>query len=332
MTSSVVYSCDDRRVRADRLISLVLLLRNRGRMSASQLAVELEVSERTVLRDIDALSTSGFPVFAERGRHGGFELLPGFTTDLTGLTAEEATALMSADASASLGMGSAFASAMRKVAASLPDEQRRVATSVADRVLVRPEGWLRDPERDEYLDVVQRGVFLGRRLRLDYAGRSGTPSVRTVDPIGLVYAAGHWYLMATVDGDERTYRVSRIRRAELLDDDARRSTRVDLGALWDAGRRRFRSSRDTVSVRLRVRPDQLDHVAATAIRVDETSAPHDGWIGLDALFGGVAHACSTVWMLGDDCELLGPEDVRAAVFDRAQRMMTRHAPHVRAST
>ncbi len=301
-------------------------------MSASQLAEELEVSERTVLRDIDALSTSGFPVYAERGRHGGFELLPGFTTDLTGLSVEEATALLSADASASLGMSSAFASAMRKVAASLPDEQRRVATSVAERVLVRPEGWLRDTAPDEHLGLVQQGVFLGRRLRIDYEGRSGPSRVRTVDPVGLVHAAGQWYLMATVNGDDRTYRVSRIREAELLTEPARRDPKIDLGKLWDAGRSRFRSTREMVRVQLRIRGEHLASVEATAVEVEirsesvsESESESDEWIELDVLFGGVEHACSTVWMLGEDCEVLGPHDVRSAVYLRARQVMARHA-------
>lgn len=314
-------------MRADRLISLVLLLRNRGRMSASQLASELEVSERTVLRDIDALSTSGFPVFAERGRHGGFELLPGFTTDLTGLTTAEATALLSADASASLGMSTSFASAMRKVAASLPDEQRRVAAGVADRVLVRPEGWLRDSPTDQHLGVVQQAVFEGRRLRTEYESRGKPSSVRTIDPLGLVYAAGSWYLLATTGGKDRTYRVARILAATVTDEPAQRSESIDLSAMWDDRRARFRQTRDVVTARMRVRVECLDQVRGTALRVDEVAAARDGWVELDVVLGGVGHAGSLAWMLADDCEILGPHDLRAAVLRRADSVMSAHLPN-----
>jgi predicted DNA-binding transcriptional regulator YafY len=313
-------------MRADRLISLVLLLRNRGRMSASQLAYELEVSERTVMRDIDALSTSGFPVYAERGRHGGFELLPGFTTDLTGLTVEEATALLSADASASLGMTASFASAMRKVAASLPEDQRRVATGVADRVLVRPDGWLGDGPRDQHLGVVQQAVFEGRRLRIEYEGRAKPARVRTVDPLGLVHAAGSWYLLATCDGQDRTYRVGRILFATVTDDPAQRSATIDLAAMWDARRAQFRETRNIVDVRLRVRAECVKQVEATAIQIGEVCDERDGWLELNVVLGGSAHAGSLVWMLGDDCEVLGPAEVRAQIHLRAQRMMSSHAP------
>src|SRR5690348_13607422 len=139
LTSCVRYSCDASRVRADRLLSLVLLLRRGGRMTAAELARELEVSPRTVLRDVEALSAAGIPVYAERGRDGGFALVPGFTTDLTGLTHEEALALLTAQSRATpdaLGLGSAFAAAVRKVVAAMPESARRTATDAADRVLV----------------------------------------------------------------------------------------------------------------------------------------------------------------------------------------------------
>ncbi|MDQ4119519.1 MAG: HTH domain-containing protein, partial [Actinomycetota bacterium] len=138
-------------MRADRLLSLVLLLRHRGRMTASAIAAELEVSERTVLRDVDALSSAGIPVYAERGRAGGFALLPGFTTDLTGLTPGEAVALLTSGAASTpgaLGLGPEFSSAIRKVVAALPERARRDATGAAERVLVRRGGWLADPQRE----------------------------------------------------------------------------------------------------------------------------------------------------------------------------------------
>lgn len=185
-------------MRADRLLSLVLLLRHRGRMTAPAIARELEVSVRTVLRDVEALSAAGIPVYAERGRDGGFALLPGFTTDLTGLTVDEATALLAASASAtpdSLGMASAFASAMRKVTVALPEAQRTAAARVGERIVVSSSGWVVDHRRDEHLGVVQQAVFTDRRLRIRYRSRGAEARWRTVDPLGLVSAAaaGIWW-------------------------------------------------------------------------------------------------------------------------------------------
>jgi predicted DNA-binding transcriptional regulator YafY len=206
-------------VRADRLLSLLLLLRRRGRLTAGQLAAELEVSVRTVLRDVEALSAAGVPVYAERGRTGGIVLLAGWTTDLTGLTHGEATALVTAGSrgtSQALGMAPELASAVRKLVAGMPEAQHVVAEHAVQRVLVVPDRWLARPEADGQLAAVQQAVFTDRRLRIRYAGRESALSDRTVDPLGLVHAGGHWYLLATHRGADRTYRVARMWAATVL--------------------------------------------------------------------------------------------------------------------
>ena len=182
-------------MRADRLVSLVLLLRQHGRLSAAALARELEVSTRTVLRDIEALSTAGVPVYAERGRHGGFALLPGFQTELTGLNHDEALALLVAGSrrgAQAFGLGAALASAMRKVVDALPEADRTTAAGAAQRLLIDPETDLlsRRPAVEEVPDtvvaVIRRAVFDGHRLRIRYAAVDQDPKWRTVDPVGLV--------------------------------------------------------------------------------------------------------------------------------------------------
>ncbi|MGF7122872.1 helix-turn-helix transcriptional regulator [Rhodococcus sp. BE178] len=313
-------------MRADRLLSLVLLLRNRGRMSATALARELEVSTRTVLRDVEALSTAGIPVYAERGRDGGFALLPGFTTDLTGLTVEEAKALLAAGAAATpaaLGMAPAFASAMRKVSAAMPDTHRSAATRVAERVLVRQGGWLTDPSHEAYLGLIQQVVFAGRRLRLRYAARGSESHWRTVDPIGLVNAGGRWYLVATHRGSERTYRLSRIQDAVELDEPARRDPVVDLAGIWDRRRSEFRALHESVAATVRVRAERREDLLGSVLSAaSETRA--DGWITAEVEFGDAAHAGGVLWMLGEDAELLGPESLREGIRLRASGMADRH--------
>jgi len=237
-------------MRADRLLSLMLLLRRRGRMTAAALAGELECSVRTVLRDIEALSAAGVPVYAERGRHGGFALLGGYSTDLTGLTHAEATALFTAGSratSTSLGMAPALASAMRKLIAAMPEPQRQSAERATERVLVQPGGWLDQPEPPGLLSVIQQAVFTDRRLKICYPSRGEAARWRTVDPVGLVHAAGRWYLLATQHGADRTYRVSRVAAAEVLDAPADRRPGIDLEQAWQQRRQAFREAQPSLS-------------------------------------------------------------------------------------
>src|SRR5687767_3831429 len=249
-------------MRADRLVSLVLLLRQRGRQTADTLARELGVSTRTVLRDIEALSTAGVPVYAERGRHGGFALLPGFRTELTGLNHDEAIALLAAGSGRgeqAFGLGSALTSAMRKVVDALPESHRATASDAAQRFLVEPETDLlsRRPVTEEVAGAtmaeVRRAVLAGHKLRIHYAATGQLPEWRTVDPIGLVTVRDRGYLLATRSGADRTYRLSRIVAAEELAEPAQRPDRVDLDRAWQERSARFRTGGDdqvTVLVRL----------------------------------------------------------------------------------
>src|ERR1044072_5571639 len=212
-------------MRADRLVSLVLLLRQRGRLTADVLARELDVSTRTVLRDIEALSAAGVPVYAERGRHGGFALLPGFRTELTGLNHDEALALLvagSRSGAQAFGLGAALASAMRKVVDALPESYRDTAAGAAERLLIDPETDLlsRRLVAEEVPDAIAaevlRAVFAGHKLRIHYAAMDQTPEWRTVDPIGLVTIRDRGYLLATRSGADRTYRLFSVFVAERL--------------------------------------------------------------------------------------------------------------------
>lgn len=311
-------------MRADRLLSLVLLLRHRGRMSAAALARELEVSTRTVLRDVEALSTAGVPVYAERGRGGGFALLPGWSTDLTGLTLDEARALLVAGSRAG---GPALASAMRKVVEALPDAQRDDAAAAAGRVLVRPERMLGDTVADdgagEPLLTVQRAVFAGRRLRMRYAARGEEPRWRTVDPVGLVEAGGRWYLLADRDGEERSYRLSRMLEVEELAEPATRRP-VDLERAWADRRDRFRAALPRMEVRLRVRESRRAALAA-ATDAPSTEVHEPGWVAVRAEFGDVGHAAEVLWSLSPDVEVLDPPELRAALAERAAVTAALHA-------
>ena len=310
-------------MRADRLVSLVLLLRRRGRLTADALARELEVSTRTVLRDIDALSAAGVPVYAERGRHGGFALLPGFRTELTGLNHDEALALLTTGRA--FGLGPALASAMRKVADALPPAQ--VAT--AERFLVEPETDLlsRSPVAEEVdhptMLEVRRAVLAGHRLRIHYAAAGQEPRWRTVDPVGLVTVRDRGYLLATRAGADRTYRLSRGLAAESLDEPAERPAEVDLDRIWRQRCAAFLAD-GHLTVLVRVRPARRDDLlnAAVAVRAEEPEA--DGWLRFEVTYQDAWHAEWALWQLGPDAEALAPRSLRTALHARATAIATRY--------
>jgi predicted DNA-binding transcriptional regulator YafY len=313
-------------VRADRLVSLVLLLRQHGRLTATTLARELEVSTRTVLRDVEALSAAGVPVYAERGRHGGFGLLPGFRTELTGLNHDEALALLVAGSRRGaqvFGLGSALASAMLKVVDALPESFRATASDAARRLLVDPETDLlarRLPAEevpDAVVGEIRRAVFAGHKLRIHYAALDQTPQWRTVDPIGLVTVRDQGYLLATRSGADRTYRLSRVLAAEELTEPAQRPDRVDLDRAWQERSTRFRVGGDQVSVLVRVDPARREVLVSTALAVRSEEADADGRLRLEVTFQDPRHAEWALWQLGTNAEALAPQWLRTSLCDRA---------------
>ncbi|MFF2787843.1 helix-turn-helix transcriptional regulator [Streptomyces sp. NPDC058049] len=320
-------------MRADRLVSLVLLLRRRGRLTADTLARELQVSTRTVLRDIEALSAAGVPVYAERGRHGGFELLPGFRTELTGLNHDEALALLAAGSGRGeqvFGLGSALASAMRKVVDALPESHRSTASDAAQRFLVEPETDLlsRRPVTDEVpgatMIEVRRAVLAGHKLRIHYAATGRPPQWRTVDPIGLVTVRDRVYLLATRSGADRTYRLSRVLAAEELPETAERPNRVDLDRIWRERSARFLSD-GHLTVLVRVDPARREDLLDTAVAVRAEEPDPDGRLRLELTFQDSRHAEWALWQLGTDAEALTPPSLRTALRDRAAALAARYA-------
>lgn len=320
-------------MRADRLVSLVLLLRQRGRMTADELSTELEVSVRTVLRDVEALSTAGVPVFADRGRHGGFSLLPGFRTELSGLNHDEALALLTAGSGRGqqmFGLGAALASAMRKVVDALPDGQRATLDDTTRRFLVEPETDLlsrravaEDADKT-VLNVIRKAVLTGHKLRLDYAAPNKMPHSHTVDPIGLVTVRDRTYLLATKSGEDRTYRVSRVVSAEVLPQPAERAAQVDLDRLWAQRAADFLSGNllpAIVRVRLSRRDELLNRVRAVRAEAGEAGE----WVRCDVAFDDLRHAVWAMWRLDADAEVIAPETLRTALRNRAELLAARYA-------
>ncbi|MGV9906210.1 helix-turn-helix transcriptional regulator [Streptomyces sp. NPDC003388] len=315
-------------MKSDRLLSILLLLQTRGRVPARELAGRLEVSVRTIYRDVEALSASGVPVYAERGRHGGIELLAGFRTDVTGLTADESRALFilaAQGAHAALGLDTALGSALRKVMAALPAPHRPAAEVASRRVLVDATRWLSGPRQAADLEVLQDAVFSDRRLRLRYR-HSGDqePSTYTVDPYGLVAKAGVWYLVADRRGAPRLFRADRVRSARLLDDPVRRRPGVELADAWEVLRRQVEDRPgDGVDVTVRVRRERLDMfrrmAAAQLTEVCDDDGASD-WVTARLTYP-VLRAVRQLLGFSDQVELVGPPEARAELL-RAVRSVT----------
>ncbi|GAB88858.1 helix-turn-helix transcriptional regulator [Gordonia rhizosphera] len=303
-------------MRAERLLAVLMLLKKHDRMTAAAMADKLGVSERTILRDIDALSLSGVPVYAERGRNGGFALLPGYRTDLTGLTLDEATSLLAGTGRLD---SPAFAAAMRKVAAAMPEAYRSRAVRAAARVLVRPEGFVRSPEKLDALAPVQQAVFDGRRIRLVYRRPGAEPGGRTLDPVGLVVAGDVWYLVANSQGVERIYRVSRMSDVEVLDEPAQRDDEVDLEQAWARHRAAFRASFESIDVVIDCAAKDVDRFLALAADGGADGDIDDGGVRVRLRFADRQHATRVLWMacLESDYVMVEPDWLREIMRTRA---------------
>jgi len=320
-----IWNSSDMRV--DRLLALVMVLRSRRRTTAAELATELEVSERTVLRDIAALAAAGVPVYSERGRGGGFALVGGWSTDLSGLSGTEARALLVAGSStlAELGLGPAFATGLAKVLSSLPEEHRRTAEGEAARILVVSEGYVGGREPVPCLAVAQRAVTAGRRLQISYRHKSAeAPTRRTVDPAGLVCAGGTWYLLAAHRRQRRTFRVARISAARILDAPADLAGLPGVVEWWERSRQDF--SARSPALRAVVLADQA---AARLLRersraVAASTSLKDGRTQLTLEFADKAHAIGVLWPQADGIEVLSPVSVRAELRRRAEATCQRH--------
>lgn len=310
-------------MRADRLLSILLLLQAERRLSASALARRLEVSPRTVHRDMEALAMAGVPVYAERGARGGWVLPPSFRADLTGLTGDELRALLAATPArllADLGLGRASDSALAKVLAGLPAVARRDAELMRQRLLIDGAGWHQEQDAVPALERLHEALWLDRAATIAYARHDGEAVEREVEPLGLVAKGRLWYLVAAVDGEPRTYRVSRIGRVEILARGARRPAQFDLATFWAASSADFVARLPRFPVVVRVAPDAVRRlwIPGSYARVERVGEPEpDGWLTIDLVLQTEEEACRYVLGFGRQMTVLEPAGLRALVRERA---------------
>lgn len=320
-------------MRASRLVNVLLLLQTRGRMTADELARELEVSARTVQRDLEALGEAGVPVYVERGRHGGARLVEGYRTRLTGLTSEEAEALFLSGlpgAAAELGLGTVLAAAQLKVLAALPPELRARASRIRERFYLDAPGWFRTPDEQPHLAVLASCAWSDRRVRIVYR-REEEVVERTIEPMGLVLKGGTWYVVARRSGEMRTYRVSRIEAATPTDERFERPARFDLAAHWDTSAAAYEESFERVAVTVRLAPDAIGAaeyvLGETRIREAIASMPDpdsDGWLRLTVRLLSLDWAHDDLLRLGAEAEVLAPPALRERIARTTRAMAARY--------
>ena len=318
-------------MRASRLVQLLLVLQTRGRTTAANLATELEVSERTIHRDVDALSAAGVPIYAERGPGGGIQLVDGYRTRLTGLTADEAEALFLSGLpgpAAELGLGTVVAAARLKVLAALPTELRARASRLVERFHLDAAGWFHAAESVPHLAALADAVWESRRIQVAY--RRGSSQVeRRIEPLGLVLKAGIWYVVAATDGQVRTYRGRRIVAVRDTGETFVRPVEFDLPAHWNESIAAY--ERDMPRVEITVRVDRraigllADMVGERAVRDAEAlDEAEEGWRRLRLTVDWPEEVPGRMLALGGAVEIIDPPEIRERAIATARDLIARH--------
>lgn len=316
-------------MRASRLLSIQMLLETRGRMSARALADALEISIRTLYRDVDELTAAGVPVYAERGRAGGFELMRGWKTTLTGLTPSEAQAVFLsglAGPAAELGLGNDVEQAQLKLLAALPASWRDDARRVSSRLYLDPIDWYRESQPLPHLATVATAVWDERPLSMHYESWKLT-SRRTIHPLGLVLKAGAWYLVAASDDKLRTYRVASILDAELQPGVVKRPKGFNLTEYWRQSVQRFEAEVFKGEATVLATPSGLKalsflsaavaKVVATVHRPEGDSARVELRIPIET----IEHATGQLLRLAPDVEVIGPPALKRSTIERLRRIV-----------
>ncbi|WP_127575887.1 helix-turn-helix transcriptional regulator [Paenibacillus barengoltzii] len=314
-------------MRADRLLNLLLLLQNRGKMSSRQLAELLEVSERTIVRDIEALSAAGIPVYAERGSRGGWVLADSYRTNLTGMRPEEIVSLLLANHNEllkDLGIQGDFQAAYQKLLAAAPAPIRQDAELIRERLHIDGAGWHASEEAFPWLSAVQEAVWAQRKLRIRYRKEEGITE-RIIHPLGLVAKRNVWYVAAEQepDGELRTFRISRLEEASLLDETFMRPEGFDLAAYWEQSTARFKSELPRYVARVRTTEAGLDRLRKERfIKVLQVeNSDNQGQILAEVDLQTLDWACGVILRIGRDAEVLEPQELRERMISEAQAIL-----------
>lgn len=315
-------------MRADRILSIMLLLQSRGKMSTRELAEKLEVSQRSISRDMEALSMSGVPVYAERGSRGGWVLAEGYRTNLTGMKTEELLSLLlsaHAELLSDLGIQQHYETALQKLLASSPASLRDSTARVWDKIHIDGSGWHQANETCPCLSTVQTAVLTEHKLQIKYK-RDEEIVERIVHPLGLVAKRTVWYLATETNGELRTYRISRIVHAEVMDEPFPRPADFNLAQYWEHSTAQFKQSLPKYPVMLRLSKTSLARLEQDRyVQVQQMTQLEDDWAEATIVFATLEHACEIILGFGASIKVISPEELKARLRSEAQSMVDRYA-------
>jgi len=313
-------------MKSERLLAMLLMLQARGRASAREIASSLEVSERTVYRDLDSLSAAGIPVHAERGAHGGIVLADGYRRALTQFRDEEIRALFAsaAETLADVGLGDNLRRALEKLSGALTESQKRAAANARGRIHIDPRRWKQAEQPRAMLAALRTACAEDRRTVLHYRDRNAKVSERIVEPLGLVAKAGVWYLVARYGSEMRVFRADRMLGLDVMPDRFERPADFDLDSYWTEWSTEFERSLPGFPVVLRVAPNAIDDVTSYW-EYELVGQGRRGWKTYKVLFPGLEVAAAHVLAWGDRVEALEPAELRSTIVTRAAGAMRRYA-------
>ncbi|NMH68195.1 YafY family transcriptional regulator [Bacillus sp. RO3] len=321
-------------MRGDRLVSILLLLQSHGQMSARELAEKLEVSERTIYRDMDALSGTGIPVVAERGKNGGWSLLEDYQTDLTGFKESEIRALFvppSTHLLDDLGLTRISREARTKLIASLPSTYRENAKDVWNRIHIDTSAWRKKREKTDSFEEIKEAIWNEHKLSITYQGADGKTGDRIVEPLGLVAKGDLWYLIAAKEnGDIRNYRASRIQRAELMRETFQRPADFDLAEYWTSSTQSFIQHLPSYEVKVEVTRSALPRLTFTGrfARVLETGDAHNReWVPVTLSFDSEEEAKGYLLGFADQVKIVEPQPLRRKILQMAEATVASYKPN-----
>lgn len=314
-------------IKADRLLSILLILQNNGKMTSRSLAEQLEVSERTINRDMEALSAAGIPIYAERGLHGGWRLSDQYQTKLTGMKKEELMSLLLSNQDhllGDLGIRQHYESAFQKLLASSPDSIRKDAEVVRSRIHIDGAGWSPAQDSISCLSTVQDAVWSERKLAIQYQ-REDKIVERVIRPLGLIAKRNVWYVAAETDGEMRTYRISRLLDAKMLEDSFERPADFNLANYWETSMNEFKQSLPRYPATLYIEESRLSRLERERyVKIINQTTYKTNWLKADVQFDTLESACEIILSHGPSIRVHSPVELRERVIAQAKKIMEQY--------
>ncbi|MEI3612733.1 helix-turn-helix transcriptional regulator [Pseudogracilibacillus sp. SO30301A] len=313
-------------MRADRLISIMILLQNRGKMTAKELANELEVSDRTILRDMDALTNAGIPIVSQRGKEGGWLLLDNFRSKLSGLNIDDMKSLFlfpSGELLEDLGLNNQLLDTRQKLLAAIPDTYRNEAQAMWERIYIDSGTWRQPKEKKDALNIVQQAVWESKKLKIFYEQADGEQKERLIEPLGLVAKGNKWYLVAVRNEELRNYRVSRIQNAKVEDETFKRPLHFNLATYWEQSKVEFVQNLPKYDVQVEIHTEIINRINFTGkfVKVIKTENPTGDWIPATLRFNDKQEAIEFILGFANKIKVISPKNLPDKVVSLAMSVI-----------